>query len=331
MSINILGSINPSRFYVVSSFIALWFFAYLFGACSVGSSKTRPLQIVVRVNGQPITSADLITELLRAGVWQLSLKTDQLKMGRAILDRLLEEKLLLQAAKQANISIKDSEVAHALHQNTNFYPHAALRKALHEKYLTPDNYREQLKNAMVIKKYLQQELEKLPPFEKARIKIRLEKEKAILFPKRIRARQILVQSEEEARFVISKVKEEKIAFETAAKRYSLAPEAENGGDLGWFQEKQLPKIFDYCFELKKMRVSEAVVSEYGYHIFQVIDEEVARLETPLELKTRVLENIANEHEQSGIKQVNNRLRKKGRIEVDEKAFIQIMGSILKKK
>lgn len=329
MSINILGSISQSRLYLASSFTVLGFLACL-SACPWGSCKARPPQTAAKVNGEIIATSDFVTELLKAGSSQLTSKTDRIKMGHVILDRLIEEKLILQAAKQANINVKNNELKHALQQNAQFYPHTTLRTSLHEKYLTFDSYQEQLRRTMVIEKYLQQELSKIPGPSKALFKIKTEKEKTIKFPRRIHARQILLQSFNEAQFVIAKIKQDKMPFEIAAKQYSIAPEAENGGDLGWFQQKQLPPIFDYCFALKKMQVSDAIASPYGYHIFQVINDEAARSEIPFELKNRIQESLKHEHEQNSIKQIIDRLRKKASIQVNQEDFMQIISSMPEK-
>jgi parvulin-like peptidyl-prolyl isomerase len=302
----------------------------LLDGCSLGSSKTRTPQTVAKVNDQFITSSEFVTELLKAGSSQLTSKTDRIKMGHVILDRLIEEKLILQAAKRANIMIEENELKHAWQKNAQFYPPAVLRKSLHEKFLTLDNYQAQLKQTMIIEKYLQQELGKLPGPSKALIKIKMEEEKFIKLPKRVHARQILLQNENEARFVLAKISQEKMSFATAARQYSIAPEAEIGGDLGWFEQRQLPPIFDYCFALKKMQVSDAIVSPYGYHIFQVINKQASRTESTSEFKKRVQENIEHEHEQNGKKQIIDLLRKKARIWLREKDFTQIINSMSEK-
>lgn len=49
-----------------------------------------------------------------------------------------------------------------------------------------------------------------------------------------------------------------------------------GGDLGYFARGSLPKEFDEaCFNLKKGEISPVVKSDYGYHIFKLLDRKPA--------------------------------------------------------
>lgn len=61
-------------------------------------------------------------------------------------------------------------------------------------------------------------------------------------------------------------------FEALAKKYSDdKSNSEKGGDLGWFKEGTMVKPFnDAAFETKK-KETKVVLSQFGYHILQVLD------------------------------------------------------------
>jgi peptidyl-prolyl cis-trans isomerase C len=65
-------------------------------------------------------------------------------------------------------------------------------------------------------------------------------------------------------------------FSDAAAEYSLSPDAQQGGDLGFFGRGEMPPEFDdIVFDLPINRLSDLVKSEYGYHIFLVEEKRKA--------------------------------------------------------
>jgi peptidyl-prolyl cis-trans isomerase C len=65
-------------------------------------------------------------------------------------------------------------------------------------------------------------------------------------------------------------------FSEVARRYSQGPESLKGGELGWVDNRDLPKsVAKAAFALKKGRFSDVVKSPYGYHILLVLDSQHA--------------------------------------------------------
>ncbi len=102
-------------------------------------------------------------------------------------------------------------------------------------------------------------------------------------PELVKARHILVKSEKEAKEIINELKkagkgkklEEK--FIELAKKKSVGPSGKNGGELGWFDRKQMVKEFsDAAFKLKKGEfTTKPVKTQFGYHIIYVEDKKPA--------------------------------------------------------
>ena len=65
-------------------------------------------------------------------------------------------------------------------------------------------------------------------------------------------------------------------FSNLAIKFSLGPEGIRGGDLGYFEEGQMPEEFDGVFKLKLNKISDVIQPPYGYHILKVIDKKPAR-------------------------------------------------------
>lgn len=89
-------------------------------------------------------------------------------------------------------------------------------------------------------------------------------------PKRVRARQILVKNEETARQILRLLNQKRKGFESLAREHSVAPEAAEGGDLGWVKKGDLPEELEGpIFKLDEGKYSKVVETSYGYHIFSV--------------------------------------------------------------
>src|SRR5690606_36379540 len=86
----------------------------------------------------------------------------------------------------------------------------------------------------------------------------------------IRASHILVDTEEEAREILSKIRGG-ADFEELAKMYSKDPGTKDlGGDLGFFAKgKMVPEFEEAAFALNPGEVSDVVKTEYGYHVIKV--------------------------------------------------------------
>lgn len=89
----------------------------------------------------------------------------------------------------------------------------------------------------------------------------------------VRARHILVATEDEAKAVLAELKKG-AKFEELAKTKSKDPSAAaQGGDLGYFTKDQMvPEFSDVAFKLAKGELSEPVKSQFGWHIIQVEDK-----------------------------------------------------------
>jgi peptidyl-prolyl cis-trans isomerase C len=89
----------------------------------------------------------------------------------------------------------------------------------------------------------------------------------------VRARHILVQTEDEAKKILADLKKG-ANFETVAKEKSKDPSAAaQGGDLGFFTKDQMvPEFADVAFKLQKGELSDPVKSQFGWHIIKVEDK-----------------------------------------------------------
>ncbi|WP_058555177.1 peptidyl-prolyl cis-trans isomerase [Thiohalocapsa sp. ML1] len=96
-----------------------------------------------------------------------------------------------------------------------------------------------------------------------------------------KARHILVDEQKKAEDLIKQVNKKKAKnFEDLAKENSLGPTAEKGGDLGWFDARQMVKPFaDALADLKPGEwTKQPVQTQFGWHV--ILLEETRDAEPP---------------------------------------------------
>lgn len=89
----------------------------------------------------------------------------------------------------------------------------------------------------------------------------------------VRARHILVPSEDEAKAVLAEIKKGTDFAELAKQKSKDPGAAAEGGDLGYFGKGQMvPEFADTAFKLDKGQVSDPVKTQFGWHIIKVEDK-----------------------------------------------------------
>ncbi|MBK1649905.1 peptidylprolyl isomerase [Rhabdochromatium marinum] len=127
-----------------------------------------------------------------------------------------------------------------------------------------------------------------------------------------KARHILLDDEDKAKDIIKQLKKKKGKnFAELAEENSLGPTAEKGGDLGWFDSRQMVKPFaDAVAEMEVGTfTTEPVKTQFGWHVIQLEDEREAeapsfedvkpQLEVSLK-RTMVVEKLGELREQADV-------------------------------
>src|SRR5690606_13747347 len=88
----------------------------------------------------------------------------------------------------------------------------------------------------------------------------------------VKARHILLDSEEDAKAVIEELNKGG-DFQQLARDRSTGPSAPQGGDLGWFSKDQMVEPFsDAAFQMRPGDYSKAPVkTQFGWHVILVED------------------------------------------------------------
>ncbi|MGA1825522.1 MAG: peptidylprolyl isomerase [bacterium] len=241
----------------------------LFSGCKKSPQDHSNL-IVAMVNDQPIYLKD-VESLLKRNDDALDdplfdIKDTYKILKKQLLDFIIDNELLFQEAKKQGITISDEEFRKSLFKLDN--------KRAGELFSDSNfkEWREQTKRSFIIQKLIDSKVSNKLVVNKNEIYDYFQSHSDELgSKKRVRARHIIVDSEIKAREILAQLRKG-ADFEALAKKVSLSPDSKNGGDLGLFSEGQMPPEFDEAiFKLKKDEISNVIHSDYGYHIFQLVE------------------------------------------------------------
>jgi parvulin-like peptidyl-prolyl isomerase len=210
---------------------------------------------------------------------------DELKMS--FLNKLIETELLLQEAEVRGLTVSPEELDREIDLLKQDYPSDTLNEALERIGMKLEEWKEDREEKLLIDKLIEREIDSVIHVSDDEVaefyKANREEFKQ---PLMVRARQIVVATEEEAKSIRSRLLRGE-DFAELARLYSLSPDSEQGGDLGSFGKGQMPEEFDQVvFRYRVGSISRVVKSPYGYHLFKVEDR--------ISPRTRRLEEVSED-------------------------------------
>ncbi len=253
----------------------------LFFGCTKHETKKHPkpdqqlspdVRIVATVNGEPITLAEFQERFVRAGY-----RTDTtdpspspLAVKEEFLNRLVERKMLVREAQRLRISVRlpaiNERIAQLRRDNQE-----NIKDVLASEGIDFEKWKTDIWEQLMVEHLIAREVNRKVSVSSAEVR-RYYRDHPEEFqrPAEVHARQIVLASEEDAQAVLKLVQAPGADFAAIARSRSTAPEAAEGGDLGWFAQGEMPPQFNVVFGLAKGGISGIVKSPYGYHIFKLV-------------------------------------------------------------
>ncbi len=255
------------------------------------AAEARPLErIVAVVNDNVILASDLEEEVAMVRQQMLqrgeSPPSDDVLRER-ILDQLITEELQLQRARRFGLSVDDEAVNRALQQiaannNTDI---SGLREQFAAQGVDFSTLREDVRNQLIMQQLQQGAVHSRVNVAEQEIDDLVAEmaEEADTADREYRIEHILIstpsgaddeavaEKRREARAVIAQL-EAGADFAELAAEHSDGPQAQEGGDLGWRGQDQLPTLFVEALEgLQPGDLSEPLESSNGFHILRLAD------------------------------------------------------------
>jgi peptidyl-prolyl cis-trans isomerase SurA len=278
--------------------------AVVAAACATSAHAiTLVDRIVAVVNKEVITYSEL-NEAVGMAERQLSRQgtpaPDRPVLERQMLERLILDKAQLQLARETGLRIDEVQIDRAVERiaQTNKLTLADFRKALEQDGVAFDAFRNDVRQQMIMARLREREVDNKVQVTESEVDLFLEQMKARPAGAEYNIAHILVRVPEQAS--PERIREARTRAESAladaksgspfarvAASYSDAPDALQGGALGWRTHERLPELFANALAaMQPGDVSPILRSPAGFHILKLNDKRGAGGEAPV-VQTRI--------------------------------------------
>ncbi len=247
-------------------------------------------RIVAIVNNEVITLNDLNGRMAIV-VKQLQAQSTQLPpqdaLRKQLLERMINDMVQLQEAKETGIRVDDATLDKALQRiaDENNLSMTEFRRRLEQDGVSWQKFREEVRGEVIMSRLREREVESGINVTEAEVDTQLSLEaREATTDREFRLAHILVLVPEQATSAQIETRRKRALqalgelrkgaeFAQISAQYSDAPDALQGGNLGWRPSGRLPAIFlDALTPLKAGETTDILRSANGFHIVKLLDK-----------------------------------------------------------
>lgn len=224
-----------------------------------------------------------------------------------LVDNFVEEKIVLEAAREQEISLSWEEKKEYLAKQTNESMDERNSKTLDQNEINL------LLDQLLVEKYTYSLVKDIEVTEEEIESYYAKHRREFLLQERVEVSQILLPNEEKAVELLERLKNSTTDdFKKIAQAESIGVEASRGGKMGIFEMGQLPHEMEkVIFALKEGEVSPVLESSYGYHIFRLDAKHEPELISPEKasssIRMKILSQKIKEHLSRHVEDLRNSL------------------------
>jgi len=299
--------------------------------------KFRLERVVAVVNDAIVLQSELDARLipLRAEVESIQDPTERkrrlAKLASQVLDEMVNEELIVQAAEQAKIEVDSSEVQAALDQikEENKLDDAGLAQALSAQGYTLQNYKADLRRQLLRLRAVNQLVAPKVTITDEDVKARYDQMQRrsdavsavrlshilIKLPQHP-SEQELADAKDKAAKAIARVKGGEPFAQVAKDMSDDAGTKETGGELGWFERGSLQAEWEpIVFSMDKGDVRGPVTGSQGLEVFYVTEIKQSQLKPFAEMKEQLQRELRRRELDKATQTWLEELRKKAYIDI----------------
>jgi len=233
-----------------------------------------------------------------------------------LVKHLVERELILSEAERLGIKLTPDDMDQALKELRGGYSPEEFEQALRSASQTPEAWTAALRLRLLMEKVSRAVLGPADQVTAAEVEDYYRNHRdEFRRPAELHARQMLFAKIEDAEAILQRLRQGE-DFATLARSYSLSPDRDDGGDLGYFSQGQLPPEFDRTlFTLPTGRVSNPVASPYGFHLFLVESRRAAGLRPLKLIKDEIRSKLTQDREETSFQNWLKDLHRKTRVRI----------------
>ncbi|MFH1460724.1 MAG: peptidylprolyl isomerase [Candidatus Omnitrophota bacterium] len=319
------------RFLISNFIIAVVFF-------SQPLAITQPeftQKILAVVNGEVITQTD-VDELLAPiyiqykSTYKGEELEEKLKIAKNdILSQLIEDKLILQEARAAQLKVDEKEVVKLIAElKNNFETIDEFETILKNRNVTLNDLRNRYEQQLLIKKIIARKVLSKITISPAKISEYYELNKQnFKIPEQVKLRSIFLNINDNVEEVINKANEiyaqlqKGVEFIELVEKYSEAPNVVNSGDMGYMKKGSLRgEIEEAVFKIKSGEFTPPIKTASGFYLFKVEDKKTETVSAFEDVQDEIRNLLYNKEVEIKLNEWIEKLKKDAFIEVktDEK-------------
>lgn len=291
-------------------------------------------KVVAVVNNEVITQRDLEQELApiyaqyKSAYQPEELETLMEEARLNILKQMIEDRLMLQEAREIRIQVSDEEIEEKLEWvKVKFESEIEFMDVLEMEGITVRDleaqYREQIMVAKIIGREVTSKVMISPQEVSDYYTLHPEE---FIEPEKVKVLNILIRPEKPSEKSWGRARRKAEAllnrlrdgadFRELARDYSQGPNPDHGGDMGYLAKGQmLTEIDEVIFNLGIGEVSGLIKTKLGYHILKIEDRTAERVKEPSEVQDKIEEIIFKEKFEQRFKEWMEKLKENAYISI----------------
>ncbi|MBI4239356.1 MAG: peptidyl-prolyl cis-trans isomerase [Deltaproteobacteria bacterium] len=283
---------------------------------------------VATINDEPVDRAEVLrtVQTLARNVDPILLAetTRQRTLKEEALQHVIDARLLQTAIAKAGIQVTDEALATYMGNPTEGDGAVSFAATLQQQGLDLADWQQRQRMRLLTDYYIERVIAPTVTIDDAAVKTYYrEHSRDFAEAEAVHVRQIVTDQEAVAKQVYAQILKGG-NFAQLAMEYSISPEAEVGGDLGWVERGQFPTVIEeQCARLSVGAVSEIVQSEYGFHIFKVLARRPGRARPFAEVRAEIAERLQQEAVAAAFAAHVATLRAEARIEIHPEALARL--------
>jgi peptidyl-prolyl cis-trans isomerase C/foldase protein PrsA len=238
-------------------------------ACNISE---HPDEAVVVTIGERNITAEVLQRDIKRLTLDMGIADQELEpVAKPLIDKIVEHYLILEYGRKAGIHVSEDELDAVIKEIQKDYQQNDFQEILLRGYVNFEDWREGLRERILVKKILKRSTGSIAPIPLQEIKSYFDAHQdEFRHPPMVELRQIVTRTRDEAEEIRERLKAGEDMADLAI-QYSIAPEAENGGEVGWIGQPDMEESTEkVIFALPVGETSPVVETPYGFHVFEVL-------------------------------------------------------------